>query len=97
MFAEDGGEETEGSSQRLNTGRKQSDGWHSSSRFRKDLESREDLARKAGERTLRKLGSVKPKSCEVPVVFSTEMAQSFSAMNLCYRVNWEADIMTMKG
>ena len=77
MFAEDGGEETERSSQNLNTGRKQSDGWYSSSRFRKDLESREDLARKAGERTLRKLGSVKPKSCEVPVVFSTEMAQSF--------------------
>ena len=77
MFAEDQNGEDEGSSQSLNSGRKQSDGWYSSSRYRKDLEARQDLARKAGERTLRKLGAVKPKSCEVPVVFSTEMAQSF--------------------
>ena len=77
MFAEDQNGEEERSSLSLNSGRKQSDGWYSSSRYRKDLESRQDLARKAGERTLRKLGAVKPKSCEVPVVFSTEMAQSF--------------------
>ena len=60
-----------------NVGRKQTDGWYSAARFHKNLTSPEDIVEKARRRTLRKLGSVKPPSQEVPVVFSSEMAQSF--------------------
>ena len=60
-----------------NVGRKQTDGWYSAARFHKNLTSPEDIVEKARRRTLRKLGSVKPTSQEVPVVFSSEMAQSF--------------------
>ena len=60
-----------------NVGRKQTDGWYSAARFHKNLTSSEDIVEKARRRTLRKLGAVKPPSQEVPVVFSSEMAQSF--------------------
>ena len=60
-----------------NVGRKQTDGWYSAARFHKNLTSPEDIVEKARRRTLRKLGSGKPPSQEVPVVFSSEMAQSF--------------------
>jgi PmbA protein len=60
-----------------NTGRKQTDGWYSSARFLDRLEPMETVAQRACERTLRKLGAIKPKTCEVPVVFSAEMARSF--------------------
>jgi len=63
----------------LNTGRKQTDGWFSSARFWEKLESLESIADKACQRTLRKLGAIKPPTCEVPVVFSAEMARSFLA------------------
>ena len=61
----------------LNTGRKQTDGWYSSARLFDRLDPLEKIATKACHRTLRKLGAVKPKSCEVPVVFSPEMARNF--------------------
>tara|TARA_B100001559_G_scaffold29730_1_gene22839 strand:- start:984 stop:2339 length:1356 start_codon:yes stop_codon:yes gene_type:complete len=64
-------------SESTNVGRKQTDGWYSAARFHKNLTSPEDIVEKARRRTLRKLGSVKPPSQEVPVVFSSEMAQSF--------------------
>ena len=64
-------------SESTNVGRKQTDGWYSAARFHKNLTSPEDIVEKARRRTLRTLGSVKPPSQEVPVVFSSEMAQSF--------------------
>lgn len=64
-------------SESTNVGRKQTDGWYSAARFHKNLTSPEDIVEKARRRTLRKLGSVKPPSQEVPVVFSSEMAQNF--------------------
>ena len=64
-------------SESTNVGRKQTDGWYSAARFHKNLISPEDIVEKACRRTLRKLGAVKPPSQEVPVVFSSEMAQSF--------------------
>ncbi len=60
-----------------NSGRKQTDGWYSSNRFRNQLDSNVNLAQEASRRVLRKVGAVKPRSCEVPVVFSAEMARSF--------------------
>ncbi len=60
-----------------NSGRKQTDGWYSSSRFRSQLDTTQNLAHEAARRVLRKVGAVKPRSCEVPVVFSAEMAKSF--------------------
>jgi PmbA protein len=60
-----------------NVGRKQTDGWYDSDRFHERLEDPDILARQASQRVLRKLGAVKPRSCEVPVVFSAEMARSF--------------------
>lgn len=64
-------------SESTNVGRKQTDGWYSAARFHKNLTSPENIVEKARRRTLRKLGAVKPPSQEVPVVFSSEMAQSF--------------------
>ncbi len=77
MVADDETPSAEGVPESWNTGRKQTDGWHTSARFRKNLSPNSELAGEAGKRTLRKLGAVKPKSCEVSVVFSAEMAQSF--------------------
>ena len=71
MFVEDS--DTKG----LNTERKQTDGWYSCSRLYNDLEDLDIISQKACERTLRKIGAVKPKSQEVPMVVSPEMARSF--------------------
>ncbi len=77
MFAEDVKADGQDKPKSLNTGRKQSDGWFTCARYRRDLEPNSILVKEAGTRTLRKLGAVKPKSCTVPVIFSTEVAQSF--------------------
>ena len=60
-----------------NNSRKQTDGWYSAARFYKNLSPSKQIVDKACYRTLRKLGAKKPISQEVPVVFSSEMAQSF--------------------
>ena len=60
-----------------NTGLKQTDGWYSATRFHKNLTPAKEIVDKACHRTLRKLGAVKPASQKVPVIFSSEMAQSF--------------------
>ena len=60
-----------------NKARKQTDGWHTCSRFYKQMEGLDSIAQKSAQRVLRKLGAVKPKSQEVPVVFSADMARSF--------------------
>jgi PmbA protein len=52
-----------------NKGKKQSSWWYSTSIFFHRLDQAEKVAGRAVERTLRKLGAVKPKTCEVPVVF----------------------------
>jgi len=57
--------------------RKQTDGWYSTSRFHKNLTPSKEIVDKACHRTLRKLGAIKPVSQEVPIIFSSEMAQSF--------------------
>ncbi|MGR3179169.1 MAG: TldD/PmbA family protein [Candidatus Anammoxibacter sp.] len=60
-----------------NKSRKQTDGWHTCSRFYDKLEKIEKIAQESAKRILRKIGAVKPKSQEVPIVFSVEMACSF--------------------
>ncbi|MBF0287932.1 MAG: TldD/PmbA family protein [SAR324 cluster bacterium] len=60
-----------------NTARKQTDGWYSCARFYDKLEPLDSISHKTCERLIRKIGAVKPKSQEVPVVFSPEMARSF--------------------
>jgi PmbA protein len=57
-----------------NIGKKQSAGWYSTALSPRDLESPDEIAKEAVERTLRKLGARKPRTCEVPVVFDTETA-----------------------
>jgi PmbA protein len=59
-----------------NIGKKQSSYWYSQSVSPSGLESVEDIARKAVHRTLRKLGAVRPKTCEVPVVFDPVTARA---------------------
>ncbi|MBF0237872.1 MAG: TldD/PmbA family protein [SAR324 cluster bacterium] len=61
----------------INTARKQTDGWYSCNRRYHKLDSLDKIAEITRERVLRKIGAVKPKSTEVPVVFSPEMARSF--------------------
>lgn len=70
-FAEDKNSDSE------NKDRKQTDGWQTTSRFYKELDSVDTVAKKTSQRVLRKLGAVKPKSQEVPIIFSPEMARSF--------------------
>lgn len=70
VFAEDQNQEGE------NKQRKQTDGWYTCSRRFDLLDDNQEIANKASMRVLRKLGAIKPKSCEVPVVFSPEMARS---------------------
>ena len=57
-----------------NIGKKQSAGWYSTAVSPRGLEGPEEIAVKAVERTLRKLGARKPRTCEVPVVFDAETA-----------------------
>ncbi len=59
------------------TGKKQSAFWYSASTLLSGLDSIEKVATEAVSRTLRKLGSVKPKTCEVPVVFDAFTARAF--------------------
>ena len=77
MVADDAKSTSTGTNESTNIGRKQTDGWYSTARFYKNLTPAQEIVEKACLRTLRKLGSVKPVSQEVPVVFSSEMAQSF--------------------
>jgi PmbA protein len=58
-----------------NKGKKQSSWWYSTSISFADLDPVEKVASRAVERTLRKLGAVKPKSCVVPVVFDDVTAR----------------------
>ncbi len=58
-----------------NKGKKQSSWWYSTSISFANLDPVEMVASRAVERTLRKLGSVKPKTCEVPVVFDDVTAR----------------------
>ncbi|MBN1163821.1 MAG: TldD/PmbA family protein [Candidatus Krumholzibacteriota bacterium] len=60
-----------------NTGKKQSSYWFSAATSLPDLESLERVASRAVHRTLRKLGAVKPETCEVPVVFDDVTARDF--------------------
>lgn len=58
-----------------NKGKKQSSWWYSTSISFSGLDPVEKVASRAVERTLRKLGAVKPRSCEVPVVFDDVTAR----------------------
>jgi PmbA protein len=60
-----------------NLGKKQSSYWFSNATSSRDLEPLESVARKAVQRTLRKLGAVKPKTREAPVVFDPVTARRF--------------------
>jgi PmbA protein len=61
-------------------GIKQRDYWSSSNRFYNQLESIESVAKKAAERTVRKLGARKPKTQEVPVVFDPTAGEDLLAI-----------------
>lgn len=52
-----------------NTGKRQSSWWYSAAVRAADLEGADEIARRAVERTLRKIGARKPRTCEVAVVF----------------------------
>ena len=58
-----------------NKGKKQSSWWYSTSISFAGLDPVEKVASKAVERTMRKLGAVKPRTCEVPVVFDDVTAR----------------------
>ena len=62
-----------------NKGKKQSSYWFSSSGSFAGLAPVEEVAFAAVERTLRKLGAVKPETCEVPVIFDPVTARGFLA------------------
>jgi PmbA protein len=57
-------------------GSMQRDYWYSSQRKFSRLESPASVGRRAAERTLRRLGARKVKTCECPVVFDPEIAAS---------------------
>ena len=52
-----------------NRGKKQSAYWYSAAISFQQLSPLEEIASEAVERTLRKIGSIKPETCRVPVVF----------------------------
>lgn len=60
-----------------NRGKRQSAFWYSASTSFEGLDSIEKVASEAVSRTLRKLGSVKPKTCEVPVIFDPATSRTF--------------------
>ncbi|UCF04463.1 MAG: TldD/PmbA family protein [bacterium] len=60
-----------------NTGKKQSSFWYSAAPSFEALEPIEHVAGTAVSRTLEKLGAVRPKTCEVPVVFDPHTAAVF--------------------
>jgi PmbA protein len=57
-------------------GSMQRDGWWSSARRLKDLESPEAIGKEAARRTLRRLGARRVPTQQVPIVFAREVAQS---------------------
>jgi PmbA protein len=61
----------------LNTGKKQSSWWYSASVSLSGLDAPGRVAEKAVGRTLRKIGAVKPETCEVPVIFDPVTAGGF--------------------
>ena len=60
-----------------NKGKKQSSWWYSTSISFASLDPVGKVAATAVERTLRKLGAIKPKTCEVPVIFDDVTARQF--------------------
>lgn len=54
----------------------QRDGWYTIARDQHDLENLREVARKAGERTIKRLGGQRLKTCRAPVVFAAEAAGS---------------------
>ena len=55
---------------------KQRDYWYSVARDRRDLESVEHIGRKAGQRTVARLGARQIPTCDVPVLFEAPVASS---------------------
>ena len=58
-------------------GVKQTDYWSSSKRYFDKLDNIKSIAQTAAKRTLRKLGSTKPETQNVPVVFDPQVARDF--------------------
>ncbi len=56
---------------------KQTDYWYSASRFFDRLDPIEKIANTAADRTLRKIGGVKPKTQKIPVVFDPVVGRDF--------------------
>ena len=63
----------------LNTGRKQKGYWYSEAHHIEDLEPSENIAAKAADRILRKLGARKPATGKYPVYFEPPVARSLWA------------------
>ena len=59
------------------SGEKQRDYWYTTGRNVSELESAEDVGRKAAERTIRRLGARKVSTTTAPVVFAPELARGF--------------------
>ncbi len=58
-------------------GKKRNDYWYTAGRFLSDLETPEEVGRRAAERALRKLGARKVPTRQVPVVWDPRVAASF--------------------
>jgi PmbA protein len=58
----------------------QRDGWWSSARRLKDLESPESIGKEAARRTLRRLGARRVPTQQVPIVFAREVAGSLAGV-----------------
>lgn len=58
-------------------GIKQTDYWWTTSRFFDNLEPIDSVAKEAARRTIRKIGSKKPKTKKVPVVFDPDVGSDF--------------------
>lgn len=54
----------------------QRDYWYSVSRVPEELETAEQVGRRAAERTLRRLGARRLKTCQAPVLFAADVARS---------------------
>lgn len=52
------------------------DWWSTSRRHLGDLDSPEEVGRIAGERTVRRMGAIKPRTADVPVIFDPDTASS---------------------
>ena len=70
----------------VENGLMQRDYWYSVGRKIARLDAPEAIGQEAGQRTVRRLGARKVRTCRVPVVFDPEMAGSFLG-NLCSAVN----------